>query len=56
MSDLLCKLIGLGNDIGTVVSAHMYDSGVISVEGMTAGERKFDITFCVKEEKKDDNA
>ena len=30
MSEVLCRLIGLGNDIGTVTSAMMYDNGFIT--------------------------
>ena len=35
MSEVLFRLIGLGNDIGTVTSAMMYDNGFITVDGET---------------------
>ena len=54
MSDILCKLIGLGNEIGTVTSAMMYDSGYMTVSGEKADGTKFDITFHAKEANEDE--
>ena len=56
MSDILVRLIGLGNEVGTVTSANMYNSGFMTVEGVKADGHKFSITFSVKEEKSDDES
>jgi hypothetical protein len=53
MSDILCKLIKVGNDVGKVTSAMMYDSGFMTVEGVKISGKKFSITFSVKEEEED---
>lgn len=50
MSDVLCRLIGLGNEVGTVTSAMMYDFGYMTVDGKTNEGKKFTITLSVKEE------
>ena len=50
MSDILCRLIGLGNEFGTVVTAMMYDSGFMTVDGKTKDGKKFSITLSIKEE------
>lgn len=50
MSDILCKLIGLGNEVGTVTSASMYDNSYLSVDGVTADGKKFNINLMVREE------
>lgn len=55
MSDILCRLIGLGNEVGTVVTAMMYDSGFMTVEGKTHDGKNFSITMNVKEEENDGN-
>ena len=55
MSDILCRLIGLGNEVGTVVTALMYDSGFMTVEGTTNDGKKFSITLSIKEEETDGN-
>lgn len=49
MSDILCKLIALGNEIGTVTSAMMYDGNYMTVSGKKADGAFFDITFTAKE-------
>ena len=57
MSDILVKLIGIGNEIGTVTTASMYDDGYTTVKGHTADGAKFDITFNpTKEEQKNDES
>lgn len=53
MSDILCRLIGLGNEIGTVTSAMMHDSNYLSVDGVTADGKEFNFSLYFKEEKKD---
>ena len=50
MSEVLCRLIGLGNEIGTVTSAMMYDYGFITIDGATKEGKKFSITMSVKED------
>lgn len=55
MSDVLCRLIGLGNEIGTVTSAMMYDNGFMTVDGKTNEGKSFSITLNVKEEETDGN-
>lgn len=50
MSDILVRLIGLGNDIGTVTSANMYDDGYMVIKGHKDDGSKFDITFNLKKE------
>lgn len=55
MSEVLCRLIGLGNDIGTVTSAMMYDNGFITVDGETKDGKKFNLSLTVREEEKDGN-
>ena len=52
MSDILCRLIGLGNKVGTVITAMMYDNGFMTVEGTTKDGKQFSITLRVKEEDK----
>ena len=56
MSDILCKLISLGNEIGTVTSAMMYDGNYMSVSGERADGAQFDITFSAKGGLKDDES
>lgn len=56
MSDILVKLIGLGNEIGTVTSANMYDHGFMSVDGVTVNGRKFSITLSVSKEECNDES
>ena len=55
MSEVLCRLIGLGNDIGTVTSAMMYDSGYLAVDGVTNDGKKFNLNLTVREETEDGN-
>lgn len=55
MSDILCRLIGLCNEVGTVTSAMMYDNGFITIDGKTNDGKKFSITMSVMEEDKDGN-
>lgn len=55
MSEVLCRLIGLGNDIGTVTSAMMYVDGFITVDGETKDGKKFKLSLSVKEEEEDGN-
>ena len=50
MSDILCRLIGIGNEFGTVASAMMYESGFMTVDGTTKDGKKFSITMSVKED------
>lgn len=50
MSEVLCRLVSIGNEIGTVTSAMMYDNGFITVDGDTFDGKKFSITMSVKEE------
>lgn len=50
MSEFLCKLIGIGNEVGTVTSAMMYDSGFLTVEGVTPDGKKFNLNMTVREE------
>ena len=56
MSDILCKLIALGNEIGTVTGAMMCDGDYINVSGNTADGAKFNFTFNLKEVQKDDES
>ena len=57
MSDILVKLIGIGNEIGTVTTVSMYDDGYTTVNGHTADGAKFYITFnLTKEEQKNDES
>ena len=56
MSDILVRLIGLGNEVGTVTSANMYDDGYMAVFGKTANGNQFSITFNVKEETANDKS
>ena len=53
MSDILCKLIEVGNAVGKVTSAMMYDSGFMTVDGVKPSGKKFAITLNVKEEEED---
>lgn len=55
MSDILCRLIGLGNEVGTVVTAMMYADGFMTIEGKTNDCKKFSITMSIKEEETDGN-
>lgn len=55
MSEVLCRLIGLGNEIGTVTSAMMYDNGFITVDGVTKDGKKFNLNLTVREETEDGN-
>ena len=50
MSEVLCRLVSIGNEIGTVTSAMLYDTGFITVDGDTFDGKKFSITMSVKEE------
>ena len=54
MSDMLCKLIGFGNEVGTVTNAMMSDGNYLSVSGKTADGKDFNISFYIEEEKKND--
>lgn len=49
MSDILCKLIGLGNEIGTVIKAMMYDGNYMVVTGKKANGTEFEVVFRVME-------
>ena len=51
MSDILCKMIGLAKEVGIVVSANMYDSGFITVDGKAKDGKKFCFTLHIEEEK-----
>ena len=42
MAEILAELLALGGKIGTVSSAHLYESGLVTVEGACAGRR-----FCL---------
>lgn len=55
MSNVLCRLIDLGNDIGTVTRAMMYDNGFLTVEGVTESGKQFNLSLTVREEEKDGN-
>lgn len=54
MSDMLCKLIAIGNEIGTVTNAMMNNGNYLSVSGKTHDGNDFDISFYIREEKNDD--
>ena len=54
MIEILAKMCAIGNELGTVTSAMMYDHAYITIEGETKLEKKkFSITLHIKEEEKD---
>lgn len=50
MSEILRNLVMVGDYIGIVVSAMMYESGFMTVDGKTKDGKKFTITLSIKEE------
>ena len=54
MSGIFQMLIDIGNQVGTVTSACMYDSGYLTIVGENKSEnKKFTISLHIEEEKKD---
>lgn len=49
------KLCALADNIGTVTSAMMYESGFMTVEGKLHNGNDFTINLTIKEEEKDGN-
>ena len=55
MSGIFQKLMEVGVKVGTVTAAHLYDSGFISIEGMSHEGNKFTLSLHIEEEKNDGN-
>lgn len=55
MIDILAKMCAIGNELGTVTSAMMYDHNYITIEGETKLKKQFSLTLHIKEEEKDGN-
>ena len=55
ISDVFLALTNIGKSLGTVTSAHLYDSNFISIEGVTREGKEISLSLHIKkEEKKDD--
>ena len=48
MAEILAQLIALGGKFGAVRSAHLYENGLVTVEG-TCDSRLFCLSFTVEE-------
>lgn len=49
------KLCALADNIGTVTSAMMYESGFMNIEGKLDDGKKFTLSMNIEEEEKDGN-
>lgn len=54
MSGIFQKMIELGITLGTINDAHLYDSGFISIDGVSHEGKKFGITLHFEKEEKED--
>ena len=52
--DVFEKLIYIGNCVGNITRANMYNSEFMTVEGKTKDGKKFSVTLSIKEEEKKD--
>ena len=55
MFEVFKKLTCVAEEVGTVSSAMMYESGFITVDGKTKDGKKFAITLTIKEEEENGN-
>ncbi len=55
MFEVFKKLTRVAEEVGTVNSAMMYESGFITVDGKTKDGKKFSLTLSIKEEEKNGN-
>ena len=53
MSGIFQKLMEIGLKLGNVTAAHLYDSGSISIEGVSHEGNKFNLNLHIEEEKND---
>ena len=54
-ADIFVEMVRLTEQIGSVVVAHMYDNGFLTVDGKTKDGKKVNLSLIVKEEEKDGN-
>lgn len=54
MSGIFHKLMEIGLKLGTVTAAHLYESGFISIEGVSHEGTKFNLSLHIEEEEKND--
>lgn len=54
MVGILQMLIVVGNTLGTITAAHLYDNDFISIEGVTFEGKEFSVSMHIKEEKNND--
>ena len=50
LTNILHRLVDIGNAMGAVDSVHMYDTSFLTIEGKTHGGKNFSITIRIKEE------
>ena len=54
MSVIFRKLMEISTNVGSITSAHLYDSEFISIEGVTTDGKKFSLSLHIKEEENND--
>ncbi len=54
MSNIFQKMLEISVKVGNITSAHLYDSGFITIEGESYEGKKFSLTLHIEEEKEND--
>ena len=52
-ADMFIEMIRLAEQFGNVVTAHMFSADYLSIDGETKDGKGFNLSLCLKEEKKD---